>query len=277
MADQRISGFGPAEPSAPASAPFSVTGPAAVTLDGDRRGVTSFVVANTTGRPVTARLLVQPVNGADAAWFALDGPTDRPMPVAATLTAQVHIAVPIGVPAGEHGVRLDSAIEEAPEQLASGPTAVFTVAEPKKTRAFPWWIIAVLVAALLVLGGGAWAIWAFVVPHDEPTPNSQVTAPPAAPVADKCQTGYVYRLADPDDHVCVLPTSAAQVIKDNSELTQAQRKYNPPDPARPYGVDECLPGWVWRNAYSGDVVCVSVDTRTRTAQENAEASTHAAP
>ncbi|MFH8248765.1 hypothetical protein ACH3VR_00175 [Microbacterium sp. B2969] len=275
MGDQRTSEFGPAEAASPAAAPFSVTGPAAATLDGDRRGVTSFVVANTTGRPVTARLLVQPVDGADVAWFTLDGPTDRPMTVAATLTAQVRIAVPPAVPAGKRGVRLDAALEEAPEQLASGPTVAFTVSEPKKKPPFRWWIIAVIVGALLVLGGGAWAIWALVVPHDDPTSNSQVTAPPAA--ADKCRTGYVYRLARPDDLVCVLPASAAQVINDNDPLTQAQRKYNPPDPTRPYGVDECLPGWVWRNAYSGDVACVTVDTRTRTAQENADASTHAAP
>ncbi len=79
----------------------------------------------------------------------------------------------------------------------------------------------------------------------------------------------------PSDEVCVLPDSAAQVIEDNAEVTQLRRKPNPP--GGPYGENTCLSGFVWRDAYDGDQICVTGETRTRTAQENAEASLHAAP
>jgi hypothetical protein len=41
-----------------------------------------------------------------------------------------------------------------------------------------------------------------------------------------------------------------------------------------YGPDTCLQGWVWREAYPGDVVCVTPATRTQTAEDNAAASSH---
>jgi hypothetical protein len=189
MGEQGGSEFGPAVPSPSAAAPFSVSGPSAATLDAARHGVTSFVVANTAGRPVTARLLVQPVNGADAAWFTLDGPIDRPMAVAATLSTEVRIDVPPKVPAGEHGLRLDVALEDAPDQLVAGPTAVFTVPEVKK-RKFPWWILAVIVGALVVIGVGIWAILTFVV---APKPPESVSPPT---ISGTAQTGEELTVAD---------------------------------------------------------------------------------
>jgi len=93
--------------------------------------------------------------------------------------------------------------------------------------------------------------------------------------ADKCQPGYVYRRVVPDDKVCVLPSSAAQVLQDNAASTQSSRKPNPP--GGPYGVNTCLQGFVWRDAYDGDQICVTGETRTRTKQENDEAALHSAP
>ncbi|MFH8252377.1 PASTA domain-containing protein [Microbacterium sp. B2969] len=165
MDEEGGSEFGPAVPVSPSAAPFSVSGPSVVSLDATRQGVTSFVVANTTGRPVTARLLVQPVDGADASWFTLDGPIDRPMAVAATLSANVKIAVPEKAPAGEHGIRLDVAVEDSPDRVASGPNAVFSVPAPKKRR-FPWWIVAVVVGALVLIGGGIALILFLTAPKD---------------------------------------------------------------------------------------------------------------
>lgn len=37
----------------------------------------------------------------------------------------------------------------------------------------------------------------------------------------------------------------------------------------PYGPDTCIQGYVWREARSGDTVCVTPDTRTQVAQQNA--------
>lgn len=42
------------------------------------------------------------------------------------------------------------------------------------------------------------------------------------------------------------------------------------DPGLPYGPDTCIQGLVWREARSGDTVCVTPAFRARTAQENAD-------
>jgi hypothetical protein len=44
------------------------------------------------------------------------------------------------------------------------------------------------------------------------------------------------------------------------------------DPNLPYGPDTCLQGFVWREARTGDVVCVRPEDRDRTAWENATAA-----
>jgi hypothetical protein len=174
MVDQPSAEFGPDAPTGPAAAPFSITGPSAATLDAARKGMTSFVVANVTGRPVTARLIVQPLNGADLAWFSIDPPTERPMTVAATLSVDIKIDVGEKAPAGEHAVRLDVAVEDSPNLVASGPTATFTVPEVVKKKKFPWWIIAVIVGALILIGGGIFAILAIFGGDKDP---ELVTAP----------------------------------------------------------------------------------------------------
>jgi PASTA domain len=96
-----------------------------------------------------------------------------------------------------------------------------------------------------------------------------------ARAADKCKPGYVYRRVVPDDKVCVTPESAAQVIQDNADATQLARKPNPP--GGPYGENTCLQGFVWRDAYDGDQICVTGETRARTRQENDEAALHSVP
>lgn len=40
----------------------------------------------------------------------------------------------------------------------------------------------------------------------------------------------------------------------------------------PYGPDQCLPGYVWREAFSGDHVCVTGQTRQQAADDNAQAA-----
>src|SRR6202011_2531674 len=39
-----------------------------------------------------------------------------------------------------------------------------------------------------------------------------------------------------------------------------------------YGPDTCLEGWVWREAFPGDHVCVTPATRTQAAYDNSQAA-----
>jgi len=48
-------------------------------------------------------------------------------------------------------------------------------------------------------------------------------------------------------------------------------------PPLPYGPDTCIQGFVWREARTGDTVCVTPDVRTQTAAQNAAAPQNKEP
>jgi hypothetical protein len=84
---------------------------------------------------------------------------------------------------------------------------------------------------------------------------------------DTCASGFVWREATPDDHVCVIPSVRAQARRDN-----AQARYRVSSTNHGYGPDTCRGGYVWREA-SGpeDHVCVTSDVREQARSDNAAA------
>jgi hypothetical protein len=44
-----------------------------------------------------------------------------------------------------------------------------------------------------------------------------------------------------------------------------------------YGADACISGYVWRDAFSGDHVCVTPEVRDQVAADNADAPNHTWP
>jgi hypothetical protein len=83
-----------------------------------------------------------------------------------------------------------------------------------------------------------------------------------------CISGFVWREASSQDHVCVTPDSRLQVRRENH---LAPERVNPNGV---YGANTCLSGYVWREAFSGDVVCVTPDRRAQVRRENAQAASH---
>jgi hypothetical protein len=179
------------EPSRPEGAggpPFAIGGPSRLSLDAARTGTASFTVSNITGRPVQARLQVQPSAGVDVSWFTIApeagqppaanppkeaATTQRAMPVAGTATVDVTVKVPDRAPAGAVSFVLNAALAETPDQIVSGPTVAFEVPAPVKRR-FPWWILIVIIVALLILVGGGILIYSLTRPG-EPEPTSSPT------------------------------------------------------------------------------------------------------
>lgn len=192
--------FGPAGPSQSGAPPFAVGGPSTLSLDESRSGTGSYTVSNVTGRPVRARLLVLPGAGADAGWFRIEGETERPLPIAGTATVDVAVTVPPGAPAGPSSFQVGAALEEAPDQVVSGPTVSFTVPESAK-RPFPWWIVIVAAVALVVLIGGGIVIWMLT----RTVPDPVLSQPPA--ITGTAEVGQELAVApgawDPDDIVRV--------------------------------------------------------------------------
>lgn len=83
-----------------------------------------------------------------------------------------------------------------------------------------------------------------------------------APVAT-CKPGYVWRVARPEDLVCVTPEARDRTAQENA--TAASRV----DPAGAWGPNTCISGFVWREAFDGDVVCVEPAVRDLVRAENA--------
>ncbi|GAA1975007.1 PASTA domain-containing protein [Microbacterium pumilum] len=192
--------FGPVDPAVVGGPPFAVAGPSTVALDGARAGSGSFTVSNVTGRPVRARVMVVPSAGADASWFQVVGESERSLPVAGTATVDVTVKVAEKAPAGAFSFAVGAALEEAPDQVVSGPTVAFQVPEPKK-RKFPWWIVIVAAVALLLLIGGGITIWLLMRTPAAPTMSQAPT------VSGTVQVGAELAVApgvwDPDDSVLV--------------------------------------------------------------------------
>jgi hypothetical protein len=86
-----------------------------------------------------------------------------------------------------------------------------------------------------------------------------------------CKSGYVWREALPNDHVCVTPEMRTKAASDNR--LAPSRTAN----GGPYGADTCLKGFVWREAAPGDHICVTGETRRLTREDNSLAETRIGP
>lgn len=87
-----------------------------------------------------------------------------------------------------------------------------------------------------------------------------------------CKDGYVWRDADESDYVCVEGWVRDQVAADNRAHPSRRRPDCDAIPSPcPYGKQTCLDGWVWRDAFPGDQICVTRDTRNQAASDNQQA------
>lgn len=105
------------------------------------------------------------------------------------------------------------------------------------------------------------------------TPPPKAAPPPAAgkpSPAGTCISGYVWREANPSDHVCVTPGVRGQTAQDNAAAAGRV------DPKGASGPNSCKQGFVWRNAYPGDAVCVTINVRNEASADNAAASSRVA-
>jgi len=90
-------------------------------------------------------------------------------------------------------------------------------------------------------------------PHSPHLPNGP----------DTCKSGFVWREAIQNDHVCVTPASREEARRDNS-----LRESRVSRTSHRSGPDTCIPGYVWREVVPSDHVCVLPQTRQRTKVEN---------
>ncbi|WIM92736.1 FHA domain-containing protein [Actinoplanes oblitus] len=83
------------------------------------------------------------------------------------------------------------------------------------------------------------------------------------PVPDACLSGFVWREAVADDHVCVPPETRDQALADNA-AADSRRSPTGGD----YGPDTCLPGYIWRLVTPADLVCVTPEVHDQVETDN---------
>lgn len=217
---------------------------------------------------------------APAEWVVVDRPT-RDLAAGQTEQFVVTCTAPPTLPAGSHRVRLIAySATQAPEENAAQARELEIVApappvSPVKAG-MPWWIWAIAAALVVAVVAVGFAVLRNRGETPPPPPPSSTVSASTTPLpSGRCVEGYVERRARPADVVCVLPASALQAEFDNRPEVQKARKNDPP--GGPYGPETCRVGWVWRDAFPGDTICVTGDIRSRTAKENEEAPLHRRP
>jgi hypothetical protein len=135
--------------------PFSITAASnSVPLSGERTGQAAFTVFNASGRPIRGRALVVPEDPTAESWLSVVGDVEYSFDIAGTQQFLIRIEVPPSVAAGNVRFRLDMVdVENPDENYSRGPTVAFQVPEPVATpQPFPWWIVAVVVGVIILIG-----------------------------------------------------------------------------------------------------------------------------
>jgi len=139
---------------------FNITAPSStIPLDAHGRGEIAFTVANASGRPLRGRAVVMPQDPSQKAWLTLAGNAERDFPSGGVEQFSVQVAPPAGSKPGDYSFRLDAfSVQNPDEDYAQGATVAFTVPETKKPKPFPWWIVAVAAAVLIIAGVTTWLL-----------------------------------------------------------------------------------------------------------------------
>ncbi len=139
----------------------------------------------------------------------------------------------------------------------------------------PRMLVRALTGALLVLAmAGPSVAGDEIVPNRRGADQPIKPKPPCAAVMNPaaCKPGYVWRLARPEDLVCVTPKARERTKLENADA---------PDYAAVDGSNNCRqrpedPPYVLRNAFPGDQVCVTLGASWLVRDENRAAASNRA-
>ncbi|HZU69826.1 MAG TPA: hypothetical protein VFA09_21315 [Ktedonobacteraceae bacterium] len=164
------------------TSPFAITAASnTVLLDNNRQAQTSFTVSNTTSHTIRGRahLVVQPSSAEP--WLRMQGEAEREFAASESEQYVVQLIVPPGVPAGDYTFRLDVVdLANPDDNFSEGPTVKFVVPAPVPAkRPFPWWIVAVAVGILILIGAGTYGL--VQLSHKNPTVASTATVTKPTP------------------------------------------------------------------------------------------------
>lgn len=136
--------------------PFGITAATnTLFLDAQRQAQAAFTVSNLSGRRLRGRARLETPDPVTAPWLALQGEAERDFAIAGTQQYDARITVPPDAPPGNYSFRLDMAgVDNPDEEFVQGPSVAFEVPVPKPApRPLPWWVPAIVIGVVLVVGG----------------------------------------------------------------------------------------------------------------------------
>lgn len=163
-------------PEAPLSVSLTPDGPS----DGQNPGVVQapftgslkFSVNNKMSHGVSGRASVQPMGDAKAEWFSIEGEAQRQFHASGSHVYTVRLRVPPGTPPGRHSFRLRVVnVNETDNDFAESSVAGFDVPSSQPAKKIPWWILAVVLGVLLLVGAVALVIWKMSDGEEIAVPN----------------------------------------------------------------------------------------------------------
>lgn len=134
-----------------------------VKLDDSGEAKASFTVTNTSPQAVTGKLVAEPRDPAKREWFSIVGESIRDFTPNAAEGVAVKLDVAPDTPTGLYSFRLDAVNEDDPdEDSTEGPYVAFDVAAPPPSgKKFPWWILILVGAGVLLIVTGV-VVWLLV-------------------------------------------------------------------------------------------------------------------
>lgn len=246
-----------------------------------------FTVTNIAQRPLRGSLRAKALDSGQAPWLAIGGDAERDFPPGLAHQVEVSAKVPAGTAAGKFRVRLDAlSVVNPDDDFTEGPAVSVTIVaaetpSPKKSLWWLWLIIGIVV--LLLIGLVAWL--AMRKTSDSQPPEPPASAPPTVKTADVPKTLIGQEFAPAKKALEMIGFTVSRENKNITEGCAEKVLSSNPAPGAsgiigspvvltvsnlPYGPATCKMGFVWREAFPGDSVCVTGESRAQAAQDNAQ-------
>jgi hypothetical protein len=232
-----------------------------------------FTVTNTTPRPLRGSLRPKALDAAQPGWLQVVGDAERDFAPGLAHQVEVTAKVPPGTAPAKFRVRLDAlSVANPDDDFTEGPPVGVTVQAPKideHPTGIPWWVwVLIAVVVLALIGAVTW----FAMRKkgsDLPIVPADIRGKPfdeAKQLLER-QGLVVNRQTTDITDGCpgkVVATTPAPGSSAPAGSTVAVNVGN-----LPYGPATCKQGFVWRNAFNGDAVCVTPESRAQAQQDNA--------
>lgn len=245
-------------------------------IDAGKSARLVFTVTNTTQKPQRGSLRAKALDSGQGAWLDVVGDDEREFAPGFTHQVELTVTLPPGTSPGKFRVRLDAlSVANPDDDYTEGPVVGVNVgageAPPKPSM---WWVW--LIVGILVLALGGLVYWL--------ANRKKADAPPPPPAKLSVPQGLVGQpLDEAGKQLAALGLKLSKA--DSPVFDDCAGKVVSSDPAPgstvdpgatvkvavgvlPYGPDTCRQGYVWRDAFNGDHVCVTPQSRTQAAQDN---------